>query len=196
MPQINVSERVYGKLQRIRSERGGDFSGTISNLLKRMPSQTIEFLSTKDSGLIGAIGETFAWQYLWNHDIIAFELGYGRPSFKPLDTLIQLKDRLTEEQLSFLGHDREHMSWDFVGISKRHLARLPIGPRGTRACLIEVKTSRPGKRVDGFRPEGRRGMAPDDLREAKRLRFTMHLVTVELTENWQAIVTEQEIPVD
>ena len=71
-----------------------------------------------------------------------------------------------------------------------------VGYKGPQACLVEVKTSRPGKRVDGFRPEGRRGMAPEDIRAASRLGFTMLLDSLELTDNWQAIVTGQEIPID
>jgi hypothetical protein len=38
-------------------------------------------------------------------------------------------------------------------------------------------------------------MTPRELRAASRLGFTLLLVTVELTENWEAIVTDREIPV-
>jgi hypothetical protein len=165
-------------------------------MLDELIGKRYDVVHTKDTGLVGALGESIAWQYLFERGIVAFELGAGRPSFKPLDTLIHLEDGLTEEQLSFLGHAREHLSWDFVGYSRQDLARYSMGPRGTRACLIEVKTSRPGKRVDGFRPKDRTGMAPEDLRAASRLGFTMLLVTVELTDDWQAIVTDQEILAD
>ena len=39
-------------------------------------------------------------------------------------------------------------------------------------------------------------MAPEDLREATRLGFVMMLVTVELTDTWEAIVSEEEILAD
>ena len=82
------------------------------------------------------------------------------------------------------------LSWDFVGWQRV----------AGKACLVEVKTSRPGIRPDGFRPLGRRGMSPDDLREATCLGFVILLVTVELTEEftdaWKAIVCDQEIQAD
>ena len=78
--------------------------------------------------------------------------------------------------------------------------RNPSGRIPGKACLVEVKTSRPGIRPDGFRPQGRRGMSPEKLREATRLGFVMLLVTVELTEEltdaWKAIVCDQEIQAD
>lgn len=184
MPNIFVTKKVYERLKALRIKRGGTLSNAVGSILNDFVDRTFDLILTKDTGLVGAIGETFAWQYLWERGIIAFELGYGRRSFKPLEAFARLEDGLTKEQPLFLGDMRRYLSWDFVGYS------------GTQACLVEVKTSRPGKRVDGLRPEGRKGMALGDLLEAKRLGFTILLVKVELTENWQAIITDQEIPVD
>ncbi|MEK7807082.1 MAG: hypothetical protein AAB528_05035 [Chloroflexota bacterium] len=184
MPNIYVTNKVYQRLKALKSAHGGTLSSGVGSILDEFADRKFDLNLTKDTGLIGAIGETIAWQYLWDRGIIAFELGGGRPSFKPRETFAQLQDRLTGEQLLFLGDTGEHVSWDFVGYS------------GSRACLIEVKTSRPGKTKDGLRPIGRRGMALEDLQEARRLGFTMLLVNVELTDGWEAIVTDQEIFVD
>jgi hypothetical protein len=144
MPNIYVTKTVYDGLTALKNACDNTSVQSFGEILGGLVGQTFDFTATKDTGLIGAISETIAWQYLWDRGIIAFELGYGRPSFKPLHTLNYLEGHLTEEQLRFLGDDREHLSWDFVG------------HRGTQACLVEVKTSRPGKRVDGLRSEGRR----------------------------------------
>ena len=85
---------------------------------------------------------------------------------------------------------RDSLSWDFVGYSRE----WPV--KKGKACLVEVKTSRPGKRPGNFETKGRKGMAPEDLREATRLGFVMMLVTVELTDTWEAIVSEEEILAD
>ena len=184
MPNIYVTNKVYERLQELKAKHSVTLSGAVGSILDSLVDRKFDLNVTKNTGLIGAIGETIAWQYLWERGIVAFELGYGRPSFKPLDTMVKLRPNLTEGQVRFLGEDRQHISWDFVGYG------------GGGACLVEVKTSKPGKRSDIFRPEGRRGMAPEDLKEARRLGFTLLLVKVELTVNWEAIVTDEEIPVD
>ena len=158
MPRIYVTKKVYERLQALRTKHSGTLAAAVGSILDELMdrpfdhSATVDrqfdLSATKDTGLIGAIGETIAWQYLWERGIIAFELGHGRPSFKPIDRQVHLDRGLTAQQLRFLGEAREHLSWDFVGYLRN------------RACLIEVKTCRPGKRVDGFRPEGRKGMAP------------------------------------
>ena len=144
MPNIYVTKTVYDRLTALKNASDQPAPQPLGSILDGLVGRVFDFNVTKDTGLIGAIGETIAWQYLWDRGIIAFELGYGRPSFKPLDRLNYLESRLTKEQFSFLSDAGDHLSWDFVG----HC--------GTQACLVEVKTSRPGKRVDGFRPEGRR----------------------------------------
>ena len=82
---------------------------------------------------------------------------------------------------------RGRLSWDLVGYSRE----WPV--KQGKAYLVEVKTSRPGKQRGHFETKGRKGMAPEDLREATRLGFVMMLVTVELTDTWEAIVSEEEI---
>jgi hypothetical protein len=184
MPNIYVTNKVYQRLKARKSAHGGTLSSGVGSILAEFVDRKFDLNLTKDTGLIGAIGETIAWQYLWERGIAAFELGAGRPSFKPRETFAPLQHHLTVEQLIFLGDTGQHLSWDFVGYS------------GSRACLVEVKTSRPGKPKDGLRPKGRRGMALEELQEAGRLGFTLLLVNVELTDAWEAIVTEQEISVD
>ena len=96
-----------------------------------------------------------------------------------------LHDRLYAEQLEFLGDVREHPSWDFVAYTLH----------GNQRYLIEVKIGRLGRRIDTFRPKGRREMAPNELQQARSLGFTILLVGVQLTDAWEAIVTEREITV-
>lgn len=194
MPRIYVTEKVYERLQALRTKRSGSLSAAVGSILDEVVDRPFDLSATvdrqfdlsatKDTGLIGAIGETIAWQYLWERGVIAFELGHGRPSFKPIGVPVHLDRGLTEQQIRFLGEAREHLSWDFVGYLRN------------QACLIEVKTSRPGKPTDGLRPQGRKGMDRDSIEEARRLGFTLLLVNVELTEDWQAIVTDREIPVN
>ena len=85
---------------------------------------------------------------------------------------------------------RGWLSWDFVGYSRE----WPV--KKGKACLVEVKTSRPGKPSGHFETKRRKGMALEDLQEATRLGFVMMLVTVELTDTWEAIVSEEEILAD
>lgn len=196
MPNIYVTKTVYERLQALRTKRSGTLSTAVGSILDEFVGRQFDLSATKDTGFIGAIGETIAWRYLSTRGIIALKLGAGGPLGDRTDIFSRPENRLTEEQLRFLGSAREHLSWDFVGYSRQDSARHSIEPSGTQACLIEVKTGRPGKRVDGFRPEGRKGMTPEDLRAARRLGFKLLLVHVELTDDWQAIVTDQEIPVD
>ena len=178
--------------------------------------KTYDILGTKDTGFIGAIGEAIAWQYLWDQGIHAIGLGASRSAFTPLtpEWIGSLEGHLTQEQIEFIfppidqelfesykikwglpeeemqRFSREVLSWDFVGWQR------DAGKARRKACLVEVKTSRPGARPDQFRSQGRKGMAPEDLRKATCLGFVMLLVTVELTDTWEAIVCDQEIQAD
>lgn len=53
---------------------------------------TVDLLNTRDTGLVGAVGEVIAWQHLWENGIVAFSFGMGRPWFT---------NTLVEEQPNF-----------------------------------------------------------------------------------------------
>ena len=156
------------------------------------PTAVFDLNQTKDSGLIGAIGETIAWQYLWERGLSALELGCGRPSFKAVPRLDGFarkdgKHGLEDAQARYLEAllaNTKEWSWDFVACL------------GNQAYLIEVKTSRPRKPKDGLRSDQRKGMSPDSLRRAKQLGFKMLLVNVELLDDWQCKVTQRELLAD
>jgi hypothetical protein len=218
MPSVSVDNKVYQDLRQLKEMNDLTYSGVIGSLLRQVNGKSYDILDTKDSGLIGALGETIAWQYLWDHGINAIRLGYGRPAFWPLtpEWTESLKGHLTQEQIDLIyppdpqeefdrikqtlgnqvSEDLLQQIWERTGPTPWSWDFVGWGRSGGNACLVEVKTSRPGSRPGRLEPEGRRGMTPQDLREAKHLGFVMLLVTVELTDSWEAVVRDQEIFVD
>ena len=184
MPNIYVTKKVYERLEALKARGNGTFSGAVGSILDQFVDRQFDLNATKDTGFVGVIGEAIAWHYLVNKGFLTLKLGAGGPPGDITDTFSLLENRLTQEQLQFLGDARERLSWDFVG------------KKENQACLIEVKPSRTGKRPRGLRTDRRRGMTADHLREASRRGFMLFLVNVELVEDWQAIVTVKEIPVD
>lgn len=95
-----------------------------------------------------------------------------------------------EEQIQYvrhLFHEGPTWGWDYVGYDRY----------GEEVYLIEVKTSRPGKKKRGLKGSwsgrSRRGYGPEDLERAKALGFKLLLVNVELLDNWQFHVFHREL---
>ncbi len=158
----------------------------------------IDLLNTKDTGLVGAVGETIAWQYLYKEGITAVSFGLGRPWFisKTLSEKVKTSfDRflehrwLTKEQSSYLTnlHEKGTRRWDFVGTRRRD-----INKKRKTIYLIEVKVKRQGKSRHDLRGS-MKGKIPEDYKEVRSLGFVPLLVIVSLLNNWQAEITLEEL---
>ena len=83
----------------------------------------------------------------------------------------------------------DRVSWDFVGWQKD----------GGGACLVEVKTASPGKRLGRFRPMRdswkETGMEPFELRKLARVGFVPLLVKVQLQHDSEPDISGDEIAV-
>ena len=152
---------------------------------------------TRDSSLIGAIGEMLAWKYLRRKRIWAYKIGgwYPFPATYPFESggsRYELRG-LTEEQINYLKKMCLHESrrFDFVGIKRK---RWSWAERNYKVVpyLIEVKTTGlVGERKDLY---GRMsGKIPEDIEEAKANGFKILLVIVKLLENWKYTITCQEL---
>jgi hypothetical protein len=149
-----------------------------------------DMLDTKDTGLVGAIGEVIAWQYLHKNRIIASRFGQGRPWF-----VEKLRDEgepdfqhswLTEQQTDFLRDlfKQSPRLWDFVG-TKHYPPE--------QHYLVEVKTRRPRKNRHDLRGSFK-GLITEDQKRAMSLHgFKPLLVVVDLLDNWRFEVTLREL---
>ena len=95
----------------------------------------IDLLTIRDTSLVGTIGELIARKHLHSEHIAAFKF---RSDSEFLNSF------LNKKQIKYLQDLTEHgpnWCWDFVGI--RHASK--------DSYLIEVKTSRLGKRKHGLK---------------------------------------------
>jgi len=149
---------------------------------------------TKDSSLIGTIGEILAWKYLWRKRIHAYKIGGWYPTY-PLggDNPKYKLSELSKEQNNYLKRMYLHgpRRFDFVGIKR---GRWNWAKRSYKITpyLIEVKTTGLiGERKDLY---GRMiGKISEDIKEAKAKGFKILLIIVKLLENWKYTVTCQEL---
>ncbi len=159
---------------------------------------TFDLLNTKDTGLVGAVGETIAWQYLHKNGIIAVSFGLGRPWFIGKTENDEVKssfDRflkhtwLTKRQLDYLVNLQEKgpRRWDFIAIRARD-----IGKKRKKMYLVEVKVNRKRKSRHDLRGS-MKGKIPEDLEKAKSLGFVPLLLIVNLLGNWEFEVTSREL---
>ena len=153
---------------------------------------TFDLLNTKDTGLVGAVGEIIAWQHLWENGIIGFSFGQGRPWFTNKLVEQQLTfhySGLKKKQLNYLNNLKEHgpRRWDFIGTRPRE-----HGKRNRTVYLIEVKVRRQGKSRHDLRGT-LKGKIPQDLEMAKSLGFSPLLLVVDMLDNWRFEVTSTEL---
>ena len=160
---------------------------------------TTDLLSTKDTGLVGAVGEVIAWQYLHQKGIIAVRFGIGRPWFmgkmesdevkSPFDRFLE-RTYFTKRQLDYLVNLQEKGTtrrWDFIAIGARD-----IGKKRRTISLVEVKVRRQGKNRRDLRST-LKGKTPQDLEKAKSLGFVPLLLIVDLLDDWKFEVTCREL---
>jgi len=145
----------------------------------------LDLLTTKDTNMVGNIGEYLARIYLGRFKHIACCNAWD------LQKLWSWVDegRVSESQASFVEKMRESGStwgWDFVG----------VGFRTQEVYLVEVKTSRVHKRY-GLKSEwserSRRGWSTDDTIKAKSLGLKLLLVNVHLYGTWKVGFEDKEL---
>ena len=150
----------------------------------------IDILNERDTSFIGIISEDIAWKYLCDQGIVPInKFTWGDKFLRFLRE--RLKDRLKEGQIQYLENlakDDSKWSFDFIALK---------GYKKAEPYLVEVKTSRPGKRKHGLKGDwsrrSKKGWTKDDIEEAKRLGFKLLLVNVQLIDDWKFEVTSREL---
>lgn len=170
---------------------------------KPATGNTMEFniLITKDSGLVGAIGELIAWQYLWQKGIHAYSFAAGRPWFMADKLVAEVQPDfypnfehrwLRKQQLEYLKNLKAHgpRRWDFVAIERMESVEWWLrNKKPKKVYLVEVKASRQGKSRHDLRGS-MKGKIPEDIENVKRLGFQPLLLIIDFLENWTFKVRE------
>jgi len=159
--------------------------------------KTFDLADSKDSTLIGMIGELIAWRYLrMVTGIFPMWFGAGQylypqyPGRRGVDYEIS---GLDEAQIEFLKNAPRR--YDFILVKRRRIAPGLLGePEET--YLVEVKTTFRGRRHDlegGI--EGMKRKLPEekDIETAKKLGFHVLLIVVRLLDGWKCRVTCKEL---
>jgi len=178
----------------------------------------LDLLSTKDTSLVGEIGEVIARKYLWHKGITAYAPG----RIMWLSLLAERTDILNLYLEVEKNHDMfeelneaeqrvliEYSSVKTLGEERiRYLKDLfdygptwcwdyaGYGRHSEEVYLIEVKTSRVGKKYtlkSSWSGRSRRGYQRVDLEKARSLGFKLLLVNVELLDNWKFEVSDREL---
>jgi len=177
---------------------------------RREMEMTFDLLSTKDTSLVGEIGEVIARRYLWQKRIVVYnpgrimwlsliaeqthienlyaEIQKNHGKFEELNLTDQ---RLLVEysQVKDLGEERIRYliySWDYGTTSNWDYAGYDLHSK--EVYLIEVKTSRVRKKY-GLTGGYKRG----DLEKVKSLGFKLLLINIRLLDNWQFEVSDREL---
>lgn len=160
-----------------------------------MDETSFNLMTTKDTGLVGAIGETIAWQFLWDKKVVAHNFGMGRPSFSP-GSLTQtqpqfypswLKKRQSDYLIKLWKHGPRR--WDFVAIN---FVETEVGGQNRKpktVYVVEVKVRR--NRRSSLK--SLTGKIPTDLEKVKSLGFVPLLVIVDMLDNWEFGVTCKDL---
>ena len=146
-----------------------------------------DLMGTPNTNLVGDIGEFFARWHLVKRGIHIFKWGPGGsvdwPRLEP-----ELPSRRKQYLLSLMDSDRT-WSWDYIGIRGWR-------PREKRYYLIEVKTSRVGKKMRGlksnWRGRSRQSLNREDLLVATKKGFRILLINVQLLDNCLVEIRERE----
>lgn len=138
--------------------------------------EVIDLWNTKNSGLLGRIGEGVSWEYLQKRGVNTW------PFWEVVVTDLFRKD-LTLGQQNYLNGfrsgKRQARAWDLAGVYRR----------SGQPCLVEVKTTR----SDRYRYDSRKFPETAQRLEAKSLGFTLLLVVVRLVDNWRLAVASREL---
>jgi hypothetical protein len=147
----------------------------------------INILTTKDTGLLGAVAETLAWQYLYKKGFLAFAFGAGRPWFTGTRVgwgILFCQGWLNSKQLNYLNDLSAHgpRRWDFVAKERK----------GNKIYLAEVKATRGQNKRHDLRGL-MKGIIPQDLVKIKDIGFRPILIIVQFSDNWIIDVTDMSL---
>lgn len=157
----------------------------------------LDLAGTRDSSLVGGIGEMIAWKYLRSRKIWAHRIGgwYPFPSdypFRSGEPSYELRG-LNDRQVEYLKEMWLHgpRRYDFVGVRRRRGRHGLVG-EVEEVYLVEVKTTGPGSGRQAL--QGcMRGKIPEDVEAAKALGFSVLLVGVRLLGDWRCEVACREL---
>ena len=157
--------------------------------------KVFDLAATRDSTLIGTIGELIAWKYLRKVTGL-FPMWFGAGSYfypqYPRRTGRNYEiSGLDETRIEFLKNVPRR--YDFIIVKRRRIAPGLLGePEET--YLVEVKASFRGRRHDlkgGVK--GMKRKLPKDIQKAKSLGFKPLLIIVEVVNSWKFKVTCKEL---
>ncbi len=138
--------------------------------------KVIDLWNTKDSDLLGRVGEVVGWKYLWRQGSITWDF------WRVVQTDL-FRECMTPEQQNYLNGfrsgTRQARAWDLVGVYSR----------SSRPCLVEVKTTR----SERYRYDSRKFPDTEQRLEAKSLGFKLLLVIVRLVDDWKFVVVSREL---
>jgi len=151
-----------------------------------------DLAATRDSTLIGTIGELIAWRYMRMVTGL-FPMWFGAGSYfypqYPRRTDMDYEiSGLDETQIKFLKNVPRR--YDFVVVKRRRIAPGLLGePEET--YLVEVKATFRGRRHD---LKGRmKRKLPKDIQKAKSLGFKPLLIIVKFLDSWNFKVICKEL---
>lgn len=160
-------------------------------------AEVFDLAATKDSSLIGAIGEMIAWKHLRRRGIWAHRIGGWYPfppnyPFRKGETNYELSG-LNSMQVEYLKNMWLHgpRRYDFVGVKRKRGSHGFVGDV-ERVYLVEVKAKGPGNGRHDLRGQ-MKGKIPADVEAAKTLGFNVLLIIVELLNDWRCRVTCKEL---
>jgi hypothetical protein len=159
--------------------------------------RTFDLADSRDSTLIGTIGELVAWRYL-RMTTGLFPMWFGAGQYLHPQYPLRRGENyeisgLDEAQIEFLKNAPRR--YDFILVKRKRIAPGLLGePEET--YLVEVKTTFGRRRHDlegGIEGMKRKLPEVEDIETAKRLGFHVLLIVVRLLDNWRCKVTCKEM---
>jgi len=148
------------------------------NTKMQWQEKVIDLWNTKDSSLLGGVGEAIAWKYLWAKGIIVWP--FWRVVSEPC-----LRGKLTKGQTDFFEGYRSRAA----ATNMRAFDLAGIHRRTGQAYLVEVKTTR----SERYRYDDRKFPSVEQCLQAKSLGFKLLLVVVRYMDSWRFRITCKEL---
>jgi hypothetical protein len=150
------------------------------NTKMQWQERVIDLWNTKDSSLLGGVGEAIAWKYLWAKGMIVW------PFWRVVYELEHLFiDKLTKGQADFFEGYRSMAA----ATNMRAFDLAGIHRRTGQAYLVEVKSTR----SERYRYDDRKFPGVEQRLQAKSLGFKLLLVVVRYMDSWRFRITCKEL---